>query len=76
MTVLDKGDYRGRWYPLFSWVYTGCWIVALVVVWITYDKMPLWLKIVVGGTLAVTTPAGGDLFLISRYWRSEKAKIS
>jgi hypothetical protein len=42
-------------------------------VWITYDKMPVWAKIAAAAVLAVTTPAGGDLFLIRRYFRSNKS---
>jgi hypothetical protein len=64
-----RNRFGARWYPVFAWVYTCCWVAALVFVWISYGRMPLWLRIASGVILTLTTPAGGDLFLIGQLWR-------
>lgn len=63
-----------RWYPVFSWIYTGCWVIGLIYAWIGYGTMSHWLRIASAIILILTTPAGGDLFLIRRCWRGRGSR--
>ena len=73
-SVRDR--FGARWYLIFAWVYTCCWVVALVFVWMSYVRMALWLRIASGVILMLTTPAGGDLFLIRQIWHRPQDRVS
>jgi hypothetical protein len=73
--ALDARERREHWYPLFAWIYTCCWVCCLIYVWVSYDRMVLWLRIATAILLIFTTPAGGDLLLIRRYWRGRGSRL-
>lgn len=63
--------FEDRAYPLFAWAYTTVWSAAVVYVWVNAE-MPLWSRLITGAVLTITTPAGRDLLLIRRLWRSQE----
>jgi hypothetical protein len=69
VVTLETDSGRGRWYPLFAWIYAGLWFGGLIYTSVRHGSMALWVKIVVGVVLVLTTPDVHDLLLIRRYWR-------
>jgi hypothetical protein len=66
---LDANVNRSRSYAVFAWFFTALWIAALLWCWVNYERWPVWAKVVAGIALVLTTPAGGDLFLLFRLRR-------
>lgn len=63
---------RSRSYAVFAWFFTALWVAALVWSWVNHDRWPVWGRILAVVVLVLTTPAGGDLFLLFRLARSKR----
>lgn len=63
---------RSRPYAVFAWLFTAAWIAALIWAWMSYNRWPVWARILAGAMLVLTTPAGSDLFLLFRLARSRR----
>jgi hypothetical protein len=71
LLMLRSNSDRPYWYSVFAWIFTCIWICALVWAWLNYGRWPLGVKILVGIGLILTTPAGGDLFILARHGRPD-----
>lgn len=63
---------RSYWYVAFAWFFTSVWVIVLVWTWLNYANWPIWARIAATMGLVLTTPAGSDLLLFVRLWRSRK----